>query len=497
MILESLSMCLTVHNLFMMCAGVIIGLVFGAIPGLTYMTGILLVLPMTYGMDTVSALSILLGIYCAGMTGGSVSAILLGIPGTPSAAATVLDGYPMSQKGHGEKALGTALTASVLGGLISLLILTLVAPQISDITRKFSAAERFALIVLGLSCICRVSSKNMLKGLISAIIGIMITMVGMDPIMGVPRYSFGSIHLLSGIDLLPVLIGMFAIPEIISSILNKKHEQHMETKHAGVSLPRLSEMRQCLPSILRGSVIGTVIGAIPGTGGPTACFLAYDDAKRNSKNSAQFGTGVMEGIAAPEAANNAVSGGAMIPMLTMGIPGDGTTAVLMGALMIHGLQPGPLLFQEDGKTVYAIFISMFLINLIILLVQSFGIRIFSRVLDVPLSYLNGIIVALCVVGSYAQNGAYYDVIVMLAAGGLCYLMKWAGFPSTPLLLGVALGGGLEENFRLAMTMAKGNVLKLITRPICAGILLITILLLVQPVLKESFKKRKENKASHV
>ena len=366
MILESLYMCLTVHNFLMMAAGVVIGLVFGAIPGLTYMTGILLVLPLTYSMDTVSALSILLGIYCGGMTGGSVSAILLGIPGTPSAAATVLDGYPLAQKGKAQKALGMALAASVLGGLISLLILILVAPQVSAITMMFSAAERFALIVLGLSCICRVSSKDLVKGLISAIIGIMITTVGMDPIMGVPRYTFGNIYLLSGIDLLPVLIGMFAMPEIISSILGKRHEEKTETSHAKVSLPNMSELKQCATTILRGSLIGTIVGAIPGTGGPTACFLAYDDAKRSCKNGDKFGTGVLEGVAAPESANNAVSGGAMIPMLTMGIPGDGTTAVLMGALMIHGLQPGPLLFQEDSKTVYAIFISMFAINILIL-----------------------------------------------------------------------------------------------------------------------------------
>ena len=489
MILESLYMCLTVHNFLMMAAGVVIGLVFGAIPGLTYMTGILLVLPLTYSMDTVSALSILLGIYCGGMTGGSVSAILLGIPGTPSAAATVLDGYPLAQKGKAQKALGMALAASVLGGLISLLILILVAPQVSAITMMFSAAERFALIVLGLSCICRVSSKDLVKGLISAIIGIMITTVGMDPIMGVPRYTFGNIYLLSGIDLLPVLIGMFAMPEIISSILGKRHEEKTETSHAKVSLPNMSELKQCAATILRGSLIGTIVGAIPGTGGPTACFLAYDDAKRSCKNGDKFGTGVLEGVAAPESANNAVSGGAMIPMLTMGIPGDGTTAVLMGALMIHGLQPGPLLFQEDSKTVYAIFISMFAINILILIIQSFGIKLFARILDVPLAYLNGVIIALCLIGAYAQNGTYYDVIIMAAAGGLCYMLKWAGFSTTPLLLGVALGGGLEQNFRLAMTMTKGNIIQIITRPICAGILLVTLFLILQPVLKNLIKRR--------
>ena len=317
----------------------------------------------------------------------------------------------------------------------------------------------------------------------------MITTVGMDPIMGVPRYTFGNIYLLSGIDLLPVLIGMFAMPEIISSILGKRHEEKTETSHAKVSLPNMSELKQCAATILRGSLIGTIVGAIPGTGGPTACFLAYDDAKRSCKNGDKFGTGVLEGVAAPESANNAVSGGAMIPMLTMGIPGDGTTAVLMGALMIHGLQPGPLLFQEDSKTVYAIFISMFAINILILIIQSFGIKLFARILDVPLAYLNGVIIALCLIGAYAQNGTYYDVIVMAAAGGLCYMLKWAGFSTTPLLLGVALGGGLEQNFRLAMTMTKGNIIQIITRPICAGILLVTLFLILQPVLKNLIKRR--------
>lgn len=488
-ILASLKMCLTFSNLAMMALGTVIGLVFGAIPGLTYMTGILLVLPMTYGMDTISAISILLGIYCGGMTGGSVSAILLGIPGTPSAAATVLDGRPLAQKGHAEKALGMALLASVLGGLISILILTLSAAQLSTITQKFSAAERCMLIFLGLSCICRVSSKNMLKGLISAVLGIMITHVGMDPIMGVPRYTMGNMHLLSGVQLLPVLIGMFAVPEVISGIVNNKHQAVQQTRSTKIALPGLSDLKHCAKAILTGSIVGTVVGAIPGTGGPTSCFLAYDFAKRGSKHPEAFGHGSLEGIAAPESANNAVSGGAMIPMLTMGIPGDSTTAVIMGALMIHGLQPGPLLFQNESTTVYAIFISMFFINLFVLVIQSFGIRIFSKVLNIPIHYLNGIIVALCVIGAYAQSYSYYDVIVMAAAGLLCYLLQRSGFPTTPLLLGVALGSGFESNFRLALTMSHGSVLTFVKRPISCAILLFTLVILIQPFVKDWMDER--------
>ena len=494
-ILTSLEMCLTLHNFGMMILGVLIGLIFGAIPGLTYMTGILLVLPITYGMDTISAMSVLLGIYCGGMCGGSVSAILLGIPGTPSAAATVLDGRPLAQKGHAEKALGMAMMASVLGGLLSLLILILSAAQLAAISQKFSAAERCMLILMGLSCICRVSSKNMLKGIIAAILGIMITQVGMDPIMGVPRYTMGNMHLLSGIDMLPVLIGMFAIPEVISSIVRKKGETIKQHHEAKLSLPSFKELCQCAKAIVTGSLVGTVVGAIPGTGGPTSCFLAYDFAKRGSKRPEEFGNGSLEGIAAPEAANNAVTGGAMIPMLTMGIPGDNTTAVMMGALMIHGLQPGPLLFQNESTTVYAIFISMFIINIFVLILQTFGIRIFSKVLNIPIHYLNGIIVALCLVGAYAQAFTYYDVIIMAAAGLLCYVLQRAGFPSTPLLLGVALGSGFESNFRLAMTMSAGNVLTFVKRPISCGILIITLVILFQPFIKDALKKKKNKSAA--
>lgn len=489
-ILQSLMMCLTLNNFLMMLLGILVGLVFGAIPGLTYMTGILLVLPMTYGMDAVSSTSLLLGIYCAGMTGGSVSAILLGIPGTPSAAATVLDGFPMTRKGFSEKALGIALVSSVLGGLISLLILIVLAPELSMATQHFSAAERCALIALGLSCICRVSSNNMLKGLISAVLGIIITEIGMDPIMGVPRYTMGNVYLLSGIKLLPVLIGMFAIPEVISGLVNKVKEMEQKRSGSRLALPSFSEMRRIIPAVIRGALTGTVVGAIPGTGGPTACFLAYDSAKRHAKKPEEFGDGAPEGIAAPEAANNAVSGGAMIPMLTMGIPGDSTTAVIMGALMVHGLQPGPLLFQNDSKTVYAIFISMFVINLMILVVQTFGIRLFTKVLNIPLNYLNAIIVVLCLIGAFAQSYSYFDVIVMIGAGLICYLLKWAGFPTTPLLLGVALGSGFESNFRMAMTMGKGQASVFLTRPISCVILIFTLGIILQPYVKNLIDKRK-------
>ncbi len=489
---EAFGMVLTAQNFMMMLIGVVIGLVFGAIPGLTYMTGILLVLPMTFGLDSISAVSILLGVYCAGMCGGSTSAILLGIPGTPSAAATVLDGYPLSKKGHADKSLGMALFSSVMGGLISLVILSIAAPLIANATRHFGAAERFALVFMGLTCICRVSSGNMLKGVISGILGVMITFIGLDPVMGVQRYTFGNLHLMGGINLLPVLIGMFAIPEIIKCILHKNEVKIKDTRQK-ISLPTLKEFRYCFPTILKSTFIGTLIGAIPGTGGPTACFLSYDQAQRDAKkrgDEVPFGEGNILGVAAPEAANNGVTGGAMIPMLTMGVPGDGTTAVIMGAFMIHGLQPGPMLFSKSASTVYAIFMSMFIINIMVLIVQSLGIRIFVKVLDIPIYLLNGIILALCVVGAFSQNNTYFDVIVVAAAGLLCYLLGRAGFSTTPLLLGVALGKPFEENFRLALNLSSGDYTVFFRRPICLVILIITLLIVVVPPISERLTKKK-------
>jgi len=483
-------------NILMMLFGVIVGVTFGAIPGLTFITGIVLVLPLTFALEPIEGISLLLGVYCGGMAGGAVSAILLGIPGTPSAAATLIDGHKLAQKGEPGKALGMALFASVFGGIVSLIILSLVAPQVARIAIKFGPVEIFALVILGFSTICRVSESNLVKGLISGTIGLMITTVGLDPVMGVQRYTFDQTFLINGIGLLPVLIGIFALPEIVSTICKKGIRTTDKIKsRLQVKLPTFKEFKENLSIIFKSALIGTGIGAIPGSSGPIACFLAYDQAKRNSKNPEKFGTGSLEGIAAPEAANNAVSGGVMIPLLTLGIPGDTASAVIMGALLIHGLQPGPMLFRDTGDLIFAIFASLFIINLLILFVQYFGIKLFVKVLKVPRLQLNAVILALTVIGSFATHLNYFDVFVMVGAGFLGYALLRSGFPVTPLLLGTVLGGIIEDNFRRSLIISKGDPTIFFTRPISLIVLLFTLLVLFGPEIQKRFSRYKQKTES--
>lgn len=492
--LAGIGLALNGINVLMMLLGVIVGVTFGSIPGLTFITGIILVLPLTFALEPIQGISLLLGVYCAGMAGGSVSAILLGIPGTPSAAATLIDGHKLSQKGEPGKALGMALFASVFGGIISLIILSLVAPQVARIAIKFGPVEIFALVVLGFSTICRVSESNLVKGLISGVIGLMITTIGLDPVMGVQRYTFDQTALINGIGLLPILIGIFALPEIVSSIAKKgaNTTQNLKSK-IKVKLPAFREFKENLSIMVKSSLIGTGIGSIPGASGPIACFLAYDQAKRDSKNPEKLGDGALEGIAAPEAANNAVSGGVMIPLLTLGIPGDTASAVIMGALLIHGIQPGPLLFRDQGDLIFAIFASLFIINLLILFVQYFGIKIFVKVLNVPRLQLNAVILALTVIGSFAAHLNYFDVFVMVGAGFLGYILIRSEFPITPLLLGTVLGGIIEDNFRRSLILSKGDPTVFFTRPVSLIVLLLTIFILFGPEIRKRYIRNRNAK----
>ena len=495
MFLEGLQLVFTLTNFGMMIMGLVIGLSFGAIPGLTFITGIILVLPLTFGIEPVAAISLLLGIYCGGMTGGSVASVLLGIPGTPSAAATVLDGYELNKQGQPGKALGMSLFASVFGGLFSLLVLAGVAPLIARVAVRFGPVELFALVVLGFSTICRVSEKNLVKGLIAGCIGLTLTTIGLDPIAGQPRFVFNSYELMNGIGIMPVLIGIFAIPEIINAFSSTKKEENYGERNydpnVKMELPNWAEIKMCFPAMWKSAIIGTIIGAIPGTSGPIACFLGYDQAKRSSKHPELFGKGALEGVAAPESANNAVSGGVMIPLMTLGIPGDSASAIILGAFLIHGLTPGPLLFRENGNLVYAILISLFIINILMLIIHYFGIRLFIRLFNISKLKLSAAIMTLCVIGAFAPTLNYFDVYVMLFAGMLGFVLNKFGFPTTPLLLGTVLGGIIEENFVRSLIMSKGDYSIFVTRPISLCVFLATFLILFGNSLKKTILGRKQ------
>lgn len=437
--------------------GVAGGIIVGALPGLTASVGIILLLPLTYQLDPSTAMVMLCGMFCGAIYGGSISAILVSTPGTPSAAATVLDGYPLAQKGQAGKALGVATIASTGGGIISTLCLIFVSPQLAKFALKFGPEEYFALMVFGLTIIGSVSGKSLTKGIIAGLFGLLIATIGLDPVTGYARFSFNIPNLMSGFPLLPVLIGLFAISEIFVQLENISRKSFRAIDHKiGRILPSFQDIKKLSPIIILSSLLGTIIGVIPGTGGAIASFLAYNEAKRWSKNPESFGTGNLEGVAAPEAANNGTTGGAMVPLLTLGIPGDVVTAVMLGALMLIGIRPGPLMFKEHPEVINAIFAGMMMANVLMLILGLISIRFAPYVLKVPNSILFPVIFALCFLGSFSLNNSIYDMAVALVFGVLGYFMRKNGFPAVPIVLGIILGPIAEDELGHALLLSKGD-----------------------------------------
>ncbi|MCP1200451.1 tripartite tricarboxylate transporter permease [Notoacmeibacter sp. MSK16QG-6] len=438
--------------------GTLIGLIFGAIPGLTFTVALALALPITFGMDAVAATGLLLGTYIGGMTGGSVSAILLGIPGTPSSAATVLDGYPLTRQGRASIALGTAVIVSTMGGLFSLVVMMVSVNIVSQIAIKFGPAEIFALVLFGMSTICGLSGKSMIKGLIAGALGLMVMTIGIDQIDGVNRMTFGSVNMLQGVNLLVAMIGLFAVPFIIDAFARyARGDKTLNlTGSLKAELPSFGILKANSWLIARCSAIGTAIGAIPGTGGAIAAFLAYDHARRFSGNPDRFGNGSIEGVIAPETANNAVTGGTLIPLLSLGIPGDPATAIVLAGLMVHGIIPGPAMFMNSAVEVYGIYIEVVLAYLFVLALQLLGIRLFVYVLRVPQHLLALVILVLCVVGSYSVRNSVFDIYTMAVIGVMAWGLIRLGIPITPVILGMVLGPTLENEFRTAMALSDGD-----------------------------------------
>lgn len=446
--------------------GVLLGLVVGMIPGMTISTGIIIVLPMTFTLDPNISIALLLGLYVAGMTGGSFSAILLNIPGTPSAAATAIDGYPLTQRGESGRALGVAIIASFVGGLVSFAGLYFIAPQLANLALEFHAADLFSLVFFGLTIICSFAAKSMIKGLMSASIGLMIVTIGQDPMMGTARFTFDNVNLLPGVHFLTAMIGLFAIPQLVGSICEGGaiEQAAQKMRSFGRVFPRLSDLRRIVRPILIGSPIGSFLGILPGAGGPIAAFISYDYTKKSCKNSDGFGKGAVEGIAAPESANNAVTGGALIPMMTLGIPGDPVTAILIGALLVHGLAPGPLLFLERGDFAYGLIFSFFWANIFNLIISLAGVGLLVKLLKTPRDFMMPTIAMLCIIGSYALRNSFFDIYIMLLFGFLGLVMRWVSLPVVPLLLALVLGKPLEEHLRVALTASKGDYSVFFTSP---------------------------------
>lgn len=467
--------------------GVALGIVFGALPGLTAVMGVALLIPLTFGLPPVVAFSSLLGMYCGAIYAGSITAILVSTPGTAAAAATMLEGPRLTARGESLRALEMTTVGSFIGGVFSCFILAGVAPQLARFALNFSAPEYFALGIFGLTIVATLSEGALLKGCIAACLGLLIAMVGMDPLTGNLRLTFDSANLINGVSLIPALVGLYALSQVFltcEDIFRGKRLSAVNISRKGISLAEIWANRSAL---LRGSLIGTFIGIVPATGSGTASFAAYSEAKRNSRHPEAFGNGAIEGLAATESANNAVTGGALIPLLTLGIPGDVVTAVILGALMIQGMTPGPLLFQEQGALVYSIFISLLLANVFMLVLGMASVRVFSKIVSIPGGILMPLVTTLCVVGGYALNNSNFDLGVMAVFGILGWIMTKASIPLAPLLLAMILSGIIETNFRRALSISDNDYTVFLTRPVCAVFLCISLFILFN-LLRKEWKK---------
>lgn len=481
---------LTWSNLLLVFGGTFLGIVVGAIPGLTATLAISLLIPVTFSMDPIPALVMLLGIYCGGIYGGSITAILINAPGTPGAAATLLDGHPMARSGRAGEALGLATLGSAAGGMISAIILIFLAQKIAFLALQFSGQEYFAISLFGLTIIVSLS-KDLLKGIIAGLFGFMISFIGIDSITGSARYTFGFLRLMSGVNMIPVIIGLFAITEILRLIEDGTEKKKGEVSKVNRVLPPVKVLVRLIPTFIRSGIIGTFVGILPGAGANIASFVAYNEAKRASKTPELFGTGIEEGVAAPETANNAVTGGAMVPMLTLGIPGDAVTAVLLSALMVQGYAPGPMLFSEHMDLVYPLYAAMVLGNIFVLLIGLVAARPVARIAMIQRKFLVPGIAIFAMIGSFASSGYLWDLWVSLVFGILGFVFYKLDFDCMPIVLGLLLGGMVERYFRQAMILAQGDWTSFFTRPISCILLLLSILSILLTVLKNHRKSKQQ------
>lgn len=487
-------------NFIYMNIGLLLGIIFGAIPGLTVMLCLVLFLPFTYTLGPIASFMFLLGIYCAGSYGGSISAILIKTPGTPHATATMLDGYPLAQLGYPKKSLQIALESSTFGGLFSALVLMFLAPTVAKFAMKIGSPEYFLICLFGLTIIAGVSGASLIRGIIAGCFGLFISTVGMDIISGgVTRFTFNNVNLYGGFDLVIVLIGLFALIEIIINTSKKVGEDgsvkaSIDSEKGKMDRIQASEYkRMSLPAFIS-SILGVIIGIIPGTGASMASFLSYDTARKMSKKPEEFGKGSIEAIAAAEAANNAVTGATLIPLLTLGIPGDGAVAIMLGALMVNSLTPGPNLFVDHGVTMYAIMIGLIFVNIFMFLQGRFLTKLFAKVVSIPPEILNPIIVVFCFAGAYSIKRSLFDVGVAIIFGVIAYLMKLFDYPTIPVLLGLVLGGLTEKNFRRSLLISEGDISIFFTRPISLVFVILTVVV-VAMIVYNNYRQHTTSKAN--
>ena len=471
--------------LVLILVGVFAGIIVGAIPGLSVTMGVALFLPITFGMEPIAGLALLCGLYIGGTSGGLISAILLKMPGTASSVATTFDGYPMAMKGEAGKAMGVGIVASFLGGLVSYVILMFLAPQIAKIALRFGPYEYFSIALFSMTMIVSLASGSLVKGILSGMIGFVLGFVGIAPITSFTRFTFGNTNLSAGFSILPMLIGFFAVTEILEALENKNKKQDLSMQDfriKGFGFTR-NDVKGQGWNFWVSTLIGTGVGILPGLGGSICNLLSYSVVRGHSKYPEKFGTGIVDGLIASEASNNACTGGAMIPLLTLGLPGDNTTALILAGFMIHGITPGPLLFRTQGPLVYGIFAALLVANVVMLLVEFLGIRLFIRILRVPKNILLPIIMIFCVVGAYANNNRIFDVLMMMIFGFLGWLMKKAKLPIAPTILAFILCPIVETNLRRGLMKSHGSFIPFLTSPISCAFIILAVVTLIYNIRK--------------
>ncbi|WP_074599126.1 tripartite tricarboxylate transporter permease [Sediminibacillus halophilus] len=490
--MEGLSIAVQPVNIVWIIIGGFLGTIVGMLPGLGPATAVAVLIPMTFGMNPVSAIILMAAIYYGAMYGGSRSSILLNTPGDGSAIAATFDGYPMARKGMAGQALAISAVASFIGGLIAVVGFVFLAEPLATFALEFGPAEYFLLMLLTLSAIVSLSIGKMVKGFLAMTIGLALSTVGIDTQTGVYRFTLGSSHLSEGIDFLIVIIGVYAIGEVLYNLLSID-EQRNEKKKVGKVWFSKEQWRRSKWPILRSGPLGFIIGVLPGAGGSIASMISYTTERQLSKKSSEFGDGAVEGLAAPESANNSASVGAMIPLLTMGIPGSGTTAVMLGALIMLGLRPGPLLFDQQPETAWALINSMFIGNIALVIINILLVGVLVKVLDTPPKVLYPMIVVLAFIGTYTLSYTTFDFFFLLLFGVIGLFMKVLDFPIAPLVLALIVGSDMEQNFRMALSSSNGSFGIFFSSGVSIGLIALTLLSLLYPLIVHWMKRKVQNR----
>lgn len=487
-LMSGLSYAISIEGLIFVLLGVIIGTGIGMMPGLGPITAIAVMIPITYGMDPVSAMVMMAGVYYGAVFGGSTASILLNAPGTSSAVVTAFDGYPMAQKGDAGKALAISAISSTVGAIVAIILTIFLAPAMASVAVSFGPAEYFALLLMGLMLITTLSEGSTIKALIAATLGFMAVTIGMDAQTGTARFTFGLSGLLDGIDFLVVALGLFALAEVSHLIINRNH---IRDKNENIGSLKLSkdDLKEMSGPMSRNSLLGFFIGVLPGAGATMASFISYIFEKRISKNPSEFGKGSIKGIAAPETANNAAATGSFVPLLSLGIPGSGTTAVMLAALLVLGVNPGPLLIQDHPELFWGVIVSMFFGTIFLLLLNLPLIPYFSKILLIPRPLLISLVLIFCLMGVYTVSFSTFDMFLLLGFGILGYFMKLLKIPAAPFILAFILGGMLEQNLRQALNMSNGSLDIFLQSPVAMSLISISLLSFIAPFLLNKIYKK--------